>query len=1083
MPGPARRVPLLRERIAAILSIGALALCSSMSAASQVPDSAGTPARALGSLAAFDPLHAPDSLASLDSAATLETCRGDRLLRANEGDFAAWREAAERCLALARSIHGREDPATLKDLCVLVRAFIAVDSTMRAASLLEEGRRIVDSGATVDDDARAAYHDARSVLARAQGRTDEAIEALRAAMDLRRPSWGAQDPREAGALADLADLLQTRGDLAEADSLLRRSIAILEASVGPTHPDLAEPLNNLGVVLRRKGDLTGAVAAYRRALEIQIAATGEEHPSAANLMLNLSAALQAIGREAESIRLLRRAVAIFEERLGPEHTRTAKALSHLAAALRRRGDLAEAEALFARCHAIGLRTLGPDHLDVVLYRIGLAECRRDQGRLAEARADFQAAIDTASRLLGRENHEVARYRRELGLVLLSMGRIEESRAVLEACTATLERSLGPNHPALNRCLSGLTVLDLIEHDTEAARLHADRNLAIAERTFGEQGLRRSLLLQLAVDAVAGRWEEALATGVRASTIAQQIQDDLFAVSSEREILEHAEHQRHVLATLLAALARVPDPADSSVAHAFALAVRSHGQVVDRLAERRRRIEMEAAPTEAREIFAEYAQASEKLAAQVLRGAGAHPAAFRAETSRLRSDKEAIERRLAERSEPFRNRLEARRRESEFSSESLVEAIPPGARLLQFVRYPRLTIGSPDWRAGGTSPEECLFSGGEERYGLFLLTREERSAHRLQFVEIGAAPAIDSLVARYRAAVESVEPDRRPTARQEAEYRDAARRLFDTLITPLAPDSAATDPLWLILPVSQLQRIDFGSLIDPGGRLLIERARLHLLSSARDLQTIARPPARGGNGILAVGNPTNLPASVPCIDASAALPELAGAREEAEIVAGLARGIAPGNPSILTGSDATETAVKARIEGRRIVHLAAHGFFCEAARSVGAARGARAEEEMFRSSPLLSCGLLLGAGGDDDGMLTAQEIACRDLRGTDWVVLSACNSGLGRMVSGEGLYGLRRAFEIAGARTVLMSLWRIGDATARGTMRRIYENRAAGMSTLDAVRSAELAGLEESRRRWNRIHPALWGGIVAEGDWR
>lgn len=1067
MTGPARSVPRLRGRIAAILSICVLAVCPISRASGQAPDS-------------------PDSL---DSAGALAACRADRLLRANEGDFAAWREAAERCLALARSIYGRDDPATLEELCVLVRAFVAVDSTARAANLLEEGRKIVDSGATVDDETRAAFHEARSVCARARGRTDEAIEALRAAMDLRRPSWGAQDPREAAALADMADLLQTRGDLAAADSLLRRSVAILEASVGPVHPDLADPLNNLGVVLRREGDLTGAVAAYCRALEIQIAANGEKHPSAANLMLNLSAALQAIGQEAESIRLLRRAVTVFDERLGPEHTRTAKALSHLAAALRRRGDLEEAEALFARCHAIGLRTLGADHLDVVLYRIGLAECRRDQGRLEEARADFQGAIDTAARVLGAENHEVARYRRELGLVLLSMGRIEESRVVLEACTATLEQSLGSNHPALNRCLSGLTVLDLIEHDAEAARRHADRNLAIAERTFGEQGLRRSLLLKLAVDAVAGRWEEALATGVRASTIAEQIQDDLFAVSSEREILEHAEHQRRVLATLLAALARVPDPADSSVAHAFALAVRSHGQVVDRLAERRRRIEVEAAPVEARGVFVEYAEASEKLAAQVLRGAGADPAAFRAETSRLRSTKEAIERRLAEQSEPFRDRLEARRREGEFSFESLVEAIPPRTRLLQFVRYPRLTIGSTDWRAGGTSPEECLFSGGDERYGLFLLETSGRNAHRLLFIEIGAAASIDSLIARYRAAIESVEPDRRPTARQEAEYRDAASRLFGALLAPVelpastGPISTAQDPFCLILPVSHLQRIDFGTLVDADGRPWIERARVHLLSSARDLQWAARSAARGGRGVLSVGSPTNLPTAVPCADTPVALRELAGAQEEAKIVAGLASGIVSGDASILTGSEATETAVKARIEGQRIVHLATHGFFCEAARSGGTAGGARAREEMFRASPLLSCGLLLGAGGNDDGLLTAQEIACRDLGGTDWVVLSACNSGLGRMVSGEGLYGLRRAFEIAGARTVLMSLWRIGDATARSTMTRIYENRAAGMSTLDAVRGAELAGLEESRRRWNRIHPALWGGIVAEGDWR
>jgi CHAT domain-containing protein len=136
-------------------------------------------------------------------------------------------------------------------------------------------------------------------------------------------------------------------------------------------------------------------------------------------------------------------------------------------------------------------------------------------------------------------------------------------------------------------------------------------------------------------------------------------------------------------------------------------------------------------------------------------------------------------------------------------------------------------------------------------------------------------------------------------------------------------------------------------------------------------------------------------------------------------------------------------------------------------------------------PLLTSGILLAPDdrGDEDGLLTAQELLGHDLRQVDWVVLSACRSALGQILIGEGVFGLRRAFEIAGARSVLMALWTINDEVAADLMERIYHHRLAGRSTIDAVRLAQLERLREQRERWNRIHPALWGGIVVEGDWR
>jgi CHAT domain-containing protein len=116
-------------------------------------------------------------------------------------------------------------------------------------------------------------------------------------------------------------------------------------------------------------------------------------------------------------------------------------------------------------------------------------------------------------------------------------------------------------------------------------------------------------------------------------------------------------------------------------------------------------------------------------------------------------------------------------------------------------------------------------------------------------------------------------------------------------------------------------------------------------------------------------------------------------------------------------------------------------------------------------------------------LTAEEVASLQLHGVDWVVLSACESGVGKPTPGEGLLGLRRAFTIAGARTLITSLWKVSDDATRGWMRELYRSRAAGAPTDEAVRRASLAMLEARQREGNSTHPFYWGGFIASGEWR
>lgn len=125
-----------------------------------------------------------------------------------------------------------------------------------------------------------------------------------------------------------------------------------------------------------------------------------------------------------------------------------------------------------------------------------------------------------------------------------------------------------------------------------------------------------------------------------------------------------------------------------------------------------------------------------------------------------------------------------------------------------------------------------------------------------------------------------------------------------------------------------------------------------------------------------------------------------------------------------------------------------------------------------------------AGPDEeDGILTAEEILTLDLEDVEWAVLSACDTGLGTLHAGEGVLGLRRAFQMAGVETVIMSLWTVDDEWTRQWMERLYRGRLLeGLGTAEAVREAGLTVLQRERDVKRTGHPFYWASFVAAGNW-
>ena len=220
-------------------------------------------------------------------------------------------------------------------------------------------------------------------------------------------------------------------------------------------------------------------------------------------------------------------------------------------------------------------------------------------------------------------------------------------------------------------------------------------------------------------------------------------------------------------------------------------------------------------------------------------------------------------------------------------------------------------------------------------------------------------------------------------------------------------------------------------------------------------------------------------------ANAYFPPLPGTAGEARALKALLPGV-----TVLTGAQATEAALK-QMSSPDVLHIATHGFFLS---DLTAGNGEGRELKQVGSSsempvnqqienPLLRSGLALAGAnlhksGENNGVLTALEAAGLDLWGTKLVALSACDTGVGEVKSGDGVYGLRRALVLAGSESQVMSLWPVSARGTRDLMIKYYQARQKGVGRSAALREVQLGLLKRKERQ----HPYFWASFIQSGEW-
>ncbi|MBU7583075.1 MAG: CHAT domain-containing protein, partial [Nostoc sp. TH1S01] len=685
---------------------------------------------------------------------------------------------------------------------------------------------------------------------------------------------------------------------------------------------------------------------------------------------------------------------------------------------------------YLRSLAIREKVLGKEHPSVAQSLNNLAGLYEAQGNYRQAEPLYLRSLAIFEKVLGKEHPSVAQSLNNLAGLYRAQGNYRQAEPLYLRSLAILEKVLGNVHPSVAMSLNNLAIL-----------YHAQGNI-----TRATDFLRRGLEVQT------------------------QNLNLIFAVGSERRKQDYIVTFRGTTDFSISLSLQEARKNPTAASLALATVLRRKGLVLDAVADNIQILRAQLDKnSETQQLFSQWLQVQQQLSALVFSQSAKQITNPKAQLEQLEAEKEKLEAAISTKSAEFRQQTQP------VELAAIQAKIPQDAALVEIVQY------EPFNAKAKTNAEKW----GKPRYAAAVL----RSSGEPKWVDLGEAAEIDKLAIDFRAAL--------ATGRT---FKKLARTLDEKLIAPIRPLLGDANHI-LISPDGQLTLIPFEALKDEQDKFLIQNYAFSYLTSGRDLlrlqsnvNNVSAPVVladvdyNNQTQTIASAKPSGVRGSQNRRSGELATLEflpLENTKDEAAAI----KKVLP-NAKILLGKDATETAVK-QLQSPTILHLATHGFFItDVEQNLKASPDLeltpRPKEVIEVENPLLRSGLgLAGANkrnqvkaGNDDGVLTALEVAGLDLRSNQLVVLSACDTGNGDIKVGDGVYGLRRALVIAGSQTQVLSLWKVDDEATKELMVKYYQNLQAGKGRHEALRSAQLDLLNSQQYS----EPRFWAAFVPSGNW-
>lgn len=862
------------------------------------------------------------------------------------------------------------------------------------------------------------------------GELQRSEQVLLRALQIRGEQLGSLHPDFGVTLTYLTHVRFLKGDLQAAKAGYEQTIAIFRGSPSARPGEYGWALNGLAYVRQNLGDIAGARRLVDQALHVRETTLGSSHPQVTVTLAHLVELMQHSGELEAALPLAERVVHMDEQVFGNDHPRVALRLNSLADLKRHLGNVGEARRLRERALDIQRRALGLTHYLVADALIELALLYDQRTEMDKAIELVEQAIDIQEQAFGHDTLYVSASLDTLGWLLTSRGSYTQAKSVFERGLTIRQQFLPPGHPDLEISFVNL------------ARLLDKQGALDGARAYYEEARRLSLAIGLSVDlddpALRSQWEES------------------------------TERLKNYIKLLVKMIHTKPD--SSAVTDAFLVADQVRGWIVQ-AAVAKAMARQEAGNTDQIEV-------SRRV-------------------DGLRRDQKALWNRLAQfygkpaepvsQKELLSLKASAQRVQQELDAAlAKLESIAP--------RYAEVYVPKPIEGAAVQQllhQDEALVSyyTMNDHLLIWLLKPDQP----LVFRDITVPRTkLDTLLKRVRGSISS-------------DYLsfdvESSFELFSYLIAPVLPGLQGVRNL-IVVPDQFLLPLPFSVLLTDDTQDAFRRAvtsynqsrplsaetmtdyaelpwllnkyAVTVLPSASTLRLLRQNPKavrEGREAFIGFGNPDLAGESgqQEITKRLQALEPLPGTRNELEAVA---KALQVGaKEHLYLGQRATESELRnldrsGRLGEARVLFFATHGLLA-------------GELHGLVTQP----GLVLTPSGDDDGLLTRDEILILRLPHTSWVVLSACDTGNDR--GGEGLSGLVRAFFYAGARSLLVTHWKVKDKATQELMTRVFQRygQDKALGAAEALRQGTLALLSEARSGTDPhfAHPYAWAPFFVVGD--
>lgn len=862
-------------------------------------------------------------------------------------------------------------------------------------------------------------------------------------------------------LFGLSDLYNLCQEYDKERSSLERARSIVVRDLGKRNIAYAIVLQKMGTMLYHSGKAAEGYKLVQESYTLKKSLYSADHPKVADALLVLASLYEHMGVYPKAEAAFFEVKRIFEKNFPTTDHRVSLAYQKIGEYLDRRGDYSGAAKNLA--HAAKLYQTVPqkNYLHVSQLYGSMARILKHAGRFKRAIIQYNMCLRLTESIYGKKHPSTALVLANISGVYSEIGDYATAKTYLQKAIDSYKAKFGPSHRMVKMLYNDMGWLLGRTGDYKGAEKMLSDSLQAAEKGFGTgHPFYANTLVNLAVVKAT---QDDVASAVSYVKRANQTYDGIL-----RSMMGAGNEQQKLLylrkiegKTNFAVWLGVQKAPKNKEAGQLALdtVLQRKGLAADALA-----VSYAHARTslkgQAKADFDELLAIRKKLTRVSLGTRGHDGKALRRMTER----EQVLQRKLSRYTADIHGMGPAA------TSKQVCIALPKDAVLLEYIRF-RPHNGKVPKAKRYTIPQH---------YAVCPITRSGCG----QWIDLGPAQRIDAYISAYNQFL---------AAKGHPVRDDYSPELYRLLIKPVEDQLKGKKTL-IISPDSTLHTVPFAGIKAGGRDYLIDRHAIVFVSSARDVIKMAKFKRSKRQGVVLFGNPnyeSGAPGAGGEIIARRSkdlkrfhLTPLPGTAVELKKI----KGLIP-HATTKEGSKASETVLK-KLKTPRILHFATHGFFLpdepfELVRVPSrTGKGVAYDLVANPENPLMRSGIALtGANklcdGDEDGILTAMEAAGLDLRGTELVVLSACDTGHGKIVSGEGVLGLRRSLHIAGAEAVVMTLWSIDDEAAHLLMKEFYTQLLKGKSRAEALRSAQLF-IKKHKEYW---HPIYWASFSFCGNWR